>query len=282
MGFESNMTASASTSDSSKNSSECFLEVTDAMRYIAGGGPPLYHAAFFEKLEALKMLIANGADVNQPGAYGYTPLIAAARKGNLECVKLLLNSGADPNKPNSAGYTALDCAKTAEANLIVELLTPLTKDPWSGAKLEQLSAYDDKFAKVLIRTLKKAIASGCRGDVQEGHEMLPLPDWYLKVLQWTPLAGISANVCWRGDDYIHGCSFLSITDHKQMQAEEPNEIELFFEEDIWPVASADDGSYWAVTCSGDHNSPVYYWNHSGLCSKKAFRSFSSFLKAIEF
>jgi hypothetical protein len=242
------MTVSASAPKSSTGSSEHVLEVTENMIWVAGGGPPLYHAAFFGKPEALKILIANGADVNQPGAYGYTPLMAAARHGDLECVKLLLTAGADPNQLSSAGYTALDLAKNDEADLVVELLSPLTQDPWAGAKLEALSSYDGKFAKALVRIL----------------------------------AGISANVCWRGDDYIHGCSFLNISDYKQIQAEEAYDVTLFLKEDIWPVAFADDGCYWAVKRSGDHNSPVYYWDHSGLCAEKAFQSFSSFMKALEF
>ena len=276
------MTVSASAPKSSTGSSEHVLEVTENMIWVAGGGPPLYHAAFFGKPEALKILIANGADVNQPGAYGYTPLMAAARHGDLECVKLLLTAGADPNQLSSAGYTALDLAKNDEADLVVELLSPLTQDPWAGAKLEALSSYDGKFAKVLVRILKKAMSSGCRGEVQTIHETLPMPAWYLKVLHCVPLAGISANVCWRGDDYIHGCSFLNISDYKQIQAEEAYDVTLFLKEDIWPVAFADDGCYWAVKRSGDHNSPVYYWDHSGLCAEKAFQSFSSFMKALEF
>jgi len=57
---------------------------------------PLYIAAIGGSLEAMKLLIKRGADVNFPTEFG-TPLHGAAATGCLACVKLLVEAGADVN-----------------------------------------------------------------------------------------------------------------------------------------------------------------------------------------
>ncbi|MFN0083854.1 MAG: ankyrin repeat domain-containing protein [Blastocatellia bacterium] len=47
--------------------------------------------------EAIKSLLAKGADVNAKSPYGATPLFFACDRGNAEVVKLLLDAGADVN-----------------------------------------------------------------------------------------------------------------------------------------------------------------------------------------
>jgi ankyrin repeat protein len=48
-------------------------------------------------VEAVKSLLAKGADVNAKTEYGATPLFFACDRGNVEVVKLLLDAGADVN-----------------------------------------------------------------------------------------------------------------------------------------------------------------------------------------
>ena len=50
--------------------------------------------------EVLKLLIANGIDVNKTNGNGFTPLHLAAIRNKAEAAKLLLDAGADPNQPN--------------------------------------------------------------------------------------------------------------------------------------------------------------------------------------
>lgn len=55
----------------------------------------LITAARKSNVEAVKMLLAKGADVNAKTEYGATPLFFACDRGNAEIVKLLLAAGAD-------------------------------------------------------------------------------------------------------------------------------------------------------------------------------------------
>lgn len=56
-----------------------------------------WKAAKNNDVELLKNLIDEGIDVNTTTEYGATALMYAADKGNLEAVNLLLENGADPN-----------------------------------------------------------------------------------------------------------------------------------------------------------------------------------------
>jgi hypothetical protein len=57
----------------------------------------LIFAARKSNVEAVKTLLAKGADVNAKTEYGATPLFFACDRGNVEIVKLLLDAGADVN-----------------------------------------------------------------------------------------------------------------------------------------------------------------------------------------
>ena len=55
-------------------------------------------------------MIEIGADINWQGPEGDVPLLAAARKGHVDAVSLLLANGAHVNHIGSDGYTALHIA----------------------------------------------------------------------------------------------------------------------------------------------------------------------------
>ena len=66
------------------------------------GNTPLMYAAAFGSVEAVRLLIDAGADVNARNGFDATPLIWAA--GNLAKARLLLEHGADVNAhTNRAG-----------------------------------------------------------------------------------------------------------------------------------------------------------------------------------
>lgn len=66
--------------------------------------------AFQEELEALKILLKFGANVNNRNNQGVTVLMSAAIKGILECVHILVLAGAEINVPAKDGFTELMCA----------------------------------------------------------------------------------------------------------------------------------------------------------------------------
>lgn len=62
-----------------------------------GYATPLYYAVSRQHLDAAKLLIERGADVNAGSKIGGPPLMAAVAKNKLELITLLLAHGADPN-----------------------------------------------------------------------------------------------------------------------------------------------------------------------------------------
>jgi hypothetical protein len=74
------------------------------------GQTPLHIAAFNDRLEVAKLLLANKADVNAKANNGSTPLQLAAAKGNKDMVELLLASKADVNAVDNDGWSALHSA----------------------------------------------------------------------------------------------------------------------------------------------------------------------------
>lgn len=88
---------------------------------------PLMHAV--GNLDIVKLLIANGADVNQKNFRGATALMAAAIDGIPSVVRYLLEQGADVNASDKDGTTALMCAEgrrayfdAAERDEIIQVL----------------------------------------------------------------------------------------------------------------------------------------------------------------
>jgi uncharacterized protein len=88
---------------------------------------PLMNAV--DNLDMVKLLIANGAEVNQRNFRGATALMGAAASGSVSIVKYLLEKGADVNARDKDGTTALMAAedikspfRTSERDEIIQLL----------------------------------------------------------------------------------------------------------------------------------------------------------------
>ena len=135
----------------------------------AQGQTPLMQAAAFGSAEAVRTLIAAGADVRAAGSAGFTalhlaaddlaktrmlldagvdvnaasqlgrtPLIAAAASSqSAEVVRLLLARGANMNAADNSGVTALNAAANADNREAAELLLERGADPNAQARLPQ-------------------------------------------------------------------------------------------------------------------------------------------------
>jgi ankyrin repeat protein len=71
----------------------------------------LIGAAVEGRTEMIRFLISHGADINRHDHLGETPLIAAAEMGQLQAVKILLMDGADACATRFSGQTAGEVAQ---------------------------------------------------------------------------------------------------------------------------------------------------------------------------
>jgi uncharacterized protein len=73
--------------------------------------------------ETVRILIAQGADINMEQAGGYTPLHQAAAAGLEEVTRILLEAGANPDCVCHQGKTPADYARERQHDAVVQLLS---------------------------------------------------------------------------------------------------------------------------------------------------------------
>jgi uncharacterized protein len=98
------------------------------------GFTPLHIAVFARNADALRALLAAGADPNELATASFaqvTPLGTAATFGANELAELLLDHGADPERTSDHGHTPLHAAAANGNRALVELL--LTRGANAGA-----------------------------------------------------------------------------------------------------------------------------------------------------
>jgi hypothetical protein len=90
----------------------------------ADGFTALHLAAFFGGAEAVRALLAAGADANADAEnpLHVRPLHSAVAARDLESVRALLEAGADPNVRQQGGFTPLDGAQHIPDEKMVRLL----------------------------------------------------------------------------------------------------------------------------------------------------------------
>jgi len=93
-----------------------------ALQSAAPPSDDVYAAVRANDLARLRTLIASPADANARDGQGDTPLLYAAAVGSLEAMKLVLDKGADVNAQNAFGTTALmiSAVDIAKVHLLVE------------------------------------------------------------------------------------------------------------------------------------------------------------------
>ncbi|HEV2704253.1 MAG TPA: ankyrin repeat domain-containing protein [Steroidobacteraceae bacterium] len=67
----------------------------------------LVYAARTGSIDAARVLLEGGADVNQTTNYGWTPLLAATQNSNYQMAKFLIEHGANVNLANKGGWSPL-------------------------------------------------------------------------------------------------------------------------------------------------------------------------------
>ena len=103
-------------------------------QYRNGGYTPLMFSARSGDIETAKVLLAAGANIDEPTGSGTTPLVVAAHSGFGTFGAFLLDQGADPNLA-MGGYTALHAAILRSDLDLVKALLAHGADP--NARIEQ-------------------------------------------------------------------------------------------------------------------------------------------------
>ena len=104
---------------------------TSASAYAQDGFYPLGLAAFFGHLDAVRTLIAAGADVRATARnpFKVQPIHAAAASRNLDIIRAVLAAGADPNVPQQQGFLPLHEAASNGNREMAELLVGCGANP---------------------------------------------------------------------------------------------------------------------------------------------------------
>jgi ankyrin repeat protein len=76
-----------------------------ALKANPSDDPPLHLATEMSNLEAIRLLVAHGAEVDGRNQHQQTPLCAAARRGHRQSARLLLELRADPSAALEDGTT---------------------------------------------------------------------------------------------------------------------------------------------------------------------------------
>eukprot|EP00882_Tetradesmus_deserticola_P007866 GHRQ01008280.1.p1 GENE.GHRQ01008280.1~~GHRQ01008280.1.p1 ORF type:complete len:485 (+),score=219.30 GHRQ01008280.1:147-1457(+) len=123
------------------------------------GQTAMHVAALWGHLEAITVLLANGADANQTNSRGTTPLhFAAAAKSNaLAVCQLLLQHGADPNQADLFGYLPYEQADSPEVRVLLGGPDQRLFDYAAGGRVEELGQL---LASGAVRSLKVVDSDG--------------------------------------------------------------------------------------------------------------------------
>lgn len=102
-----------------------------ASEYAPDGFMPVGLAAFFGHTDAVRALIAAGADVHAvaKNSFKVQPIHAAVASRNLDVVGAVLDAGADPNAKQQAGFRPIHEAGTNANRALAELLIKHGADP---------------------------------------------------------------------------------------------------------------------------------------------------------
>lgn len=88
-----------------------------------GRGTALIYASAANRITVMEYLLEHGADINATTPFNETALFWATAQGHVKAVNLLLNKKADTKIKNKKGKTALDLAKDLNRKEIERILS---------------------------------------------------------------------------------------------------------------------------------------------------------------
>jgi ankyrin repeat protein len=107
-------------------------EQIDAFVFDFGCGPPILEAAAKGHMGVIRLLLENGANINQENKYGRNALFVASENGQETAVRILIEAGACVN--NEGGMTPIQVASEGGHKGIVEMLIKAGADVDLGSE----------------------------------------------------------------------------------------------------------------------------------------------------
>ncbi len=142
-----------------------------------GPDTPLTQAAVRNDVAALRRLLDDGRKADERGD-SWTALIWASRSGSIDAIKLLLDAGADVNLPGPTGdgwdATPLQHAILARQPAVVRLLLDRGADPNRGAGPGSFTPLVLAAGDTDPAILKLLLAHGADPAVEDEHGATPL------------------------------------------------------------------------------------------------------------
>ena len=183
----------------------------------------------------LRLLLANGADVNQQRSDGTPAIVIAARRGDHAAVDALLQAGADPDSSDQHGRTALmHAVERSEQRVITALLV-------AGAAIDTISA-DEMTALQLARGWQRQNIQFMLGEHHAGLDDVPITRTVVRIIradaQLTgdpPMLHLLANVI---DIVLQDLGDDEWTTRTGTDADTARTVALRLHNEIVPAASA--------------------------------------------
>lgn len=144
---------------------------------------PLLNAVFANSIEAVRILLAVGADPNVRGAEGDSPLRLCAQHGYLEIARLLLHCGAGKTIHEGGGPTGMNALGFAATRLNIDMIRLLLShgaDPlaWDAdgrtpsERLEFASLPKDPDSQERLRKIRQLLTAPESADPISSHRSL--------------------------------------------------------------------------------------------------------------
>ena len=148
------------------------LLATIAIAAMAQDPEKFYSAIRENNLTQLKALLGQKSDAAVADSRGITPLMYAAEIGSLDAMRLLIDRGADVNAQNAFGSTALmwSVSDPAKVRLLLDHGAQVNTAAKSGRTALIIAAFTNPSAEV-VRLL---LAKGAKVDVMDQRHVTPL------------------------------------------------------------------------------------------------------------
>ena len=151
----------------------CLLAMLAVAAMAQGLDPEKFYSAIRENnLAQLKALLSQEAGADAADNHAITPLMYAAEIGSVDAMRLLLDHGADVNAQNAFGSTALmwSASDPAKVRLLLDRGAQVNTVAKSGRTALIIAAFTNPSAQV-VRLL---LAKGAKVDVMDVRHVTPM------------------------------------------------------------------------------------------------------------